>query len=336
MKHVTIKDVAKALNVSVSSVSRAFNDKYDIKKETKDRILKVANEMGYRPNPIAQKLMKQKSYNIGVIVPEFINDFFAKVTIGIQDVLISRGYQVLVMQSSEDIDQELNNARTLIRNFVDGLIVCPINEDVNREFYLSKLEEGIPMVFLGRVGESLPGSKVVFNDAKWSLFAAEHLIRQQMTKIYYLAGKPNLCVSRNRIKGFERALEKHGFPPENSRIIHAGLYPEDGEREMEKLIAENDIPDAILCVNDPVAVGAMKVLKRHGFNIPNDIAVVGFTESQVADLVTPTLTSVSQPSYEMGKSAAELLLKQLENGFGIPQTISFDGELNIRESSELQ
>ena len=333
MKHVTIKDVAKRLNISVSSVSRAFNDKYDIKKETKERILRVAKEMGYHPNPIAQKLIKQKSYNIGVVVPEFINEFFAKIIMGIQDVLISRGYQVLVMQSDEVADRELRNAKTLVDNFVDGLIICPLNEDNNKDFYVRQLELGNPIVFLGRVNESFPGFKVMFNNIKWSLFATEHLIDQGFKKIYYLSGHPDLCVSRNRVSGFLKAMQKYNISQNNYKVIEAGLLPEDGEKAILQLIESKDMPDAFFCINDPVAFGAMKALKKNGYKIPDDIGILGFTETRMADLVTPALTSVKQPTFEMGKSAAELLLLQIENGFTVPQTKIFDGKLNIRESS---
>lgn len=335
MKHVTIKDVAKRLNVSISSVSRAFNDKYDIKKETKERILSVAKEMGYYPNPIAQKLMKQKSFNIGVVVPEFINEFFAEVIIGIQEVFIARGYQVLVMQSDENAERELQNSKTLVGNKVDGLVICPLTEGINKDFYVNQLELGYPIVFMGRVNESFPGSKVIFDNAKWSLFATEHLIKQGFERIYHLSGHPDLCVSRNRVSGFVKAMEKHGFSREYYKVIEAGLLAEDGEKVVNDLIEKNDLPDAFTCMNDLVALGAIKVLKKKGYKVPEDIGVVGFTESKVADLVTPTLTSVKQPTFEMGKTAAELLLQQIENGFTVAQTRVFDGKLNIRDSSVL-
>ncbi len=334
MKHVTIKDVAKTLNVSVSSVSRAFNDKYDIKEETKLKILRVAKEMGYHPNPIARKLIQQKTFNVGVIVPEFIHEFFAEVIIGIQEVLTPKGYQVVVMQSDERPEVELNNAKNLVNNFVDGLIVCPLSEGVNKEFYVHQLESGYPMVFVGRVNESFPGSKVIFDNAKWSLFAAEHLIHQGFKTIYHLSGNENLCVARNRISGFLKAMQKHRIPEGNYKIVPAGLSAEDGERAVIELIAKNDLPTAFTCINDHVALGAMKVLKQNGYSIPEDIALVGFTEIKAANFVTPPLTSVKQPTFEMGKAAAEMLLSQIESGLAVPQNRWFDGQLNLRKSSE--
>ena len=333
MKHVTIKDVAKKLNVSISSVSRAFNDKYDIKKETKDLILKTAEDMGYFPNPIAKKLSQNKTYNIGVVVPEFVNEFYSEIIIAIQEVFISEGYQVLVMQSDENQEQELANVKTLIQNMMDGLIIAPITKNDNMDYYLKQRDNGYPIVFMNRVEESLPASKVIFNNQKWSFFATEHLISHGHKRIYHLAGHKNLCVSNERIKGFKRALKKHKIPEENYKIIETGLLSNEGITAVEDLIYNHDLPDALFCENDLVAMGAIKKLKDNGYRVPEDVAVMGFTETRMAELVTPQLSSVKQPTYEMGKKAAELLIKHIKNDSLAQETIIMNGELNIRESS---
>ena len=333
MKHVTIKDVAKKLNVSISSVSRAFNDKYDIKKETRELILKTAEEMGYFPNPIAKKLSQKKTYNIGVVVPEFVNEFYSEIIIAIQEVFISKGYQVLVMQSDENQDQELANVKTLIHNMMDGLIIAPITKNENIDYYLKQRDNGYPIVFMNRVEESLPASKVIFNNQKWSFFATEHLISQGYKRIYHLAGHKDLCVSNERIKGFKRALKKHKIPEENYKIIETGLLSNEGITAVEDLIYNHDLPDALYCENDLVAMGAIKKLKDNGYKVPDDIAVMGFTETKIAELVTPQLSSVKQPTFEMGKKAAELLLRQINDNLFDNETVIMNGVLNIRESS---
>jgi len=244
MKHVTIKDVAKKLNVSISSVSRAFNDKYDIKKETRDRILKVAEEMGYYPNPIAKKLSQNKTFNIGVVVPEFVNEFYSEIVIAIQEVLMSKGYQVLIMQSDENPEQEFKNVMTLIHNMVDGLIIGPTMESGNMEYYLEQQRKGYPIVFMSRVDESLVAPKVLFNNKKWSFFATEHLIRQGYKKIYHLSGLKSLSVSNERISGFKKALSKHQISEENYKVIETGLLPNDGVEIIEDLIYNHDLPEA--------------------------------------------------------------------------------------------
>ncbi|MET2985617.1 LacI family DNA-binding transcriptional regulator [Aureibaculum conchae] len=333
MKHVTIKDIAKKLNVSISSVSRAFNDKYDIRKETKELILKTAEEMGYFPNPIAKKLSQKKTFNIGVVVPEFVNEFYSEIIIAIQAVFISEGYQVLVMQSDENKEQELTNVKTLIQNMMDGLIIAPTTDGENMDYYLKQQSNGYPIVFMNRVGKSLPASKVVFDNQKWSFFVTEHLIYQGHKKIYHLAGHKNLCVSNERINGFIRALKKHKISEENYKIIETGLLSNEGIATVEDLIYNHDLPDALFCENDLVAMGAIKKLKDNGYRVPEDVAVMGFTETRMAELVTPQLSSVRQPTYDMGKKAAELLLKHIENESLEPETIIMNGELKIRESS---
>ena len=198
MIHVTIKDVARELGVSVSTVSRAFNDKYDINKETKAHILAKAKEMGYHPNPIARKLIQQKTMNIGVVVPEFVNSFFPEVIIGIQEVLIPKNYQVMVMQSNECSETEIENVKTLENNMVDGLIISLSKESKNFEFYKELVASGMPIVFFNRTNKNIPASRIVFDDFKWSLFATEHLIYEGYKKIYHLSGHNSLDISGER------------------------------------------------------------------------------------------------------------------------------------------
>jgi LacI family transcriptional regulator len=332
MKHVTIKDVAKKLNVSISTVSRAFNDKYDINEETKKLILKTAKELGYRPNPIARKLSQQRSFNIGIVVPEFSTNFFPEVMLGAQQILHEKGYQVLIMQSNYSWEIERKNVETLVDNMVDGLIVSLTSEIDNNEYYTSLLKSDIPIVFFNRAVDEIKASKVLFDDYKWALFATEHLIVQGYNDIVHLTGTINLTLTKNRQRGFEDAHKKHKRPV--GKIISCGFKMEDGERIAQEMIDNNTIPRAIFAANDSCAIGAMTVFKKHGYQIPNDIAIVGFTESSLAKHTAPSLTSVEQPTHDIGQTAAKLLLDQINNkGIFVPQTIILNGRLNIRESS---
>jgi DNA-binding LacI/PurR family transcriptional regulator len=334
MKHITIKDVARKLNCSVSTISRAFNDKYDIRKETRDNILATAKEMGYSPNPIAKSLLKQCSNQIGVVVPEFINSFFPEVIIGIQEVFLKKGYQVLIMQSGESHITELENVRTLENNMVDGMIVSLSLETKNVDYYKDLIKQGFPLVFFNRVSNELETSKVLIDDYKWAFFATEHLIYQGFKKIFHFSGPDGLMFTQNRKNGYMDAHRKHKIPLNEGSIIETGLMIADGERVMEKLINANNLPDAIFAVNDPTAIGAMKMLKKHGYKIPEDVALVGFTETKLAELIDPPLTSVAQPTKEIGRTAAQLLLEQIEaKGIIVPQTVILNGRLNVRESS---
>ncbi len=334
MRYITIKDIARALNVSVATVSRAFNDKYDIRKETRELVLKKAKEMGYRPNPIARKLLQKHSFNIGVIVPEFINAFFPEVIIGIQEILCEKNYQVIIMQSGESADVELKNLITMEDHMVDGLLISLSKETRNIDALERLIRDKFPVVLFNRVNDTLPVPKVIFHDYKWALFATEHLIEQGYKKIFHFAGPTHLTLIKNRIRGFERAMEKHRLPYRKEQVIETGILVEDGEQAMERLIQQNNIPEAIFATNDPTALGAMKVLKKYGFKIPDDIGVVGFSNSKMAEIVEPSLTSVEQPTYEMGKTAACLLLEQLTSTEDIqPKTIELEGKLIPRNSS---
>ena len=334
MRHVTIKDVAKALNCSISTVSRAFNDKYDIRQDTRERILKVAKEMGYSPNPIAQKLTQKQTYNIGVVVPEFINSFFPEAIIGMQEVFIKKGYQVLIMQSNENYETELANLKTLVDNFVDGIIISLSKESENINFLCELVDKEYPLVLFNRVNESLSVSKVVFDDYKWTFFATEHLIQQEITNLVHIGGPNHLTLSKNRRRGFVDAHLKYKLPISNEKIIETDFLQENAIEIVEKLIVENILPEGFVCVNDPTAMGTIKALKRNGYKIPEDVAVIGFSETPMASLIEPPLSSVVQPTHQMGEVAAELLLKQIEsNTFNIPETVVLSGRLNIRESS---
>ena len=335
MQYITIKDIARVLNVSVATVSRAFNDKYDVKKETRELILQKAREMGYKPNPIARKLLQKHSYNIGVIVPEFINSFFPQVIIGIQQVFLERNYQVIIMQSNECAEMELKNLISMENNMVDGLLISLSRETQHSEYLEQLIKENFPVVLFNRVSENLAASKVVFNDYKWALFATEHLIEQGYRNIMHLSGPLNLSLIQDRIRGFKKAMEKHGLPCGADHIVEAGIFIEDGEKTMERLIETGRVPEAIFATNDPTAIGAMKVLKKHGFKIPQDVAIVGFSNTQMAEIVEPALTSIEQPTTEMGRIAAELLLEQITAETPpSPKTITLEGKLIVRESSE--
>ena len=338
MKHITIKDVAKKLNFSVSTISRAFNDKYDIRKETRDLILATAREMGYSPNPFAKLLLKQCSNQVGVVVPEFVNAFFPEVIKGIQDVLQKAGYQLLIMQSNEDAATELENIKTLERNMVDGIIISLTFETnfqtKNIDYLKNLVNEGFPVVMFNRVSEDIQAHKVVIDDYKWAFFATEHLIYQGYKKIFHFSGPRSLAFSQNRIKGFVDAHKKHKMPIGDHLIFETGLMIKDGERVMQKLLNENNLPEAIFAVNDPSAIGAMKLLKKNGYKIPGDMAIVGFTESNLAELTDPPLTSVAQPTFDIGQTAARLLLEQIgSKGIFVPQKVILNGRLNVRESS---
>jgi len=334
MIYITIKDIAKKLNISIATVSRAFNDKSDIKLDTKNLILKTAKEMGYRPNPIAKKLIQKRSLTVGIVVPEFLNSFFPEVIIGAQEVLFEKGYQVLITQSNENFETELKNIKALEDSMVDGIIISQTSETKNVEYYQNLINTGFPIVFFNRVCDEITASKILFNDYKWAFFATEHLINQGYRNIYHLKGKESLSLTNDRMKGFLDAHSKHKLTVTKEQIIPTGFTIEDGQKVALEIINSGKIPDAIFASNDPSAIGAIQVFKKNGFLIPKDIAFVGFTESKMGSIIDPPLTSVLQPAHEIGREAARTLIEQIENPTAYTtQIIVLNGQLNCRESS---
>ncbi len=334
---ITIKDIARKLNISTSTVSRALTDKWDINPSTRDAVLKLAQELDYHPNPISLSLKGQKSMSIGIVIPEFINSFFPKVILGIQSVLEQEGYQLLICPSNESYEKELSNLRMLEDKFVDGLIVSITKETENVEYFKSLIEKGTPIVFFNRVCTGIEASSITLDDYKWSRMAVDHLIDQGCRRILHLAGPDTLQLSMLRMKGWRDSLAAHDLPADDSLIVYSGLSLEDGGTAAHKILGMEHRPDGIFAINDPVAIGAMKTLQKNGVKIPADIAVVGFSESRMGMIIEPNLSSVEQPTFEMGRVSAQLLLEQIKgremNRKAETKNIVLDAKLNVRGSS---
>ena len=333
-QRTTIKDIAKALNLSTSTVSRALADRWDVNPETRKTVLELAEKLQYRPNPFSLSLKQKQSFSVGVIIPEFVNEFFPEVIMGIQSVLEPKGYQLLISQSNESADVELKNLKALETKMVDGFLVSITKETKDMEYFKHLVDNHIPIIFFNRIGKDLPISHVIIDDYKWAFLAVEHLIEQGCKRIAHLAGPESLSISQNRLQGYTDALKKHGIAYDEKLIIPCGLMMETGIMGAMKIIEMAELPDGIFAIDDPVAIGAMKTLKKNGIKIPEDIAIAGFTESKMAMIIEPNLTTVEQPTYEMGKTAAKLLLEQMSSNNEVPQRIiTLEAKLNIRESS---
>lgn len=334
-KYATIKDIAKDLNISTSTVSRALADSWDVKPETRSRVLEAAQRLNYRPNILAKNLQHKSSGTIGVIIPEFVSSFFPKVILGIQDALNERGYRMLITQSNESHKEELENLHLLENSMVEGIIMSITREGSNSDEYKRVIESGTPIAFFNRVCEDTLAPKVIINDRVMAFRAVEHLIQSGYKRIAHLAGPVKLPLTVERKAGYLDALKEYGYPIDESLIIEAGVLMEKGGIAMERLLHSSDpLPDAIFAFNDPVAIGAMKILKEHGLRIPSDIALVGFSEDALATIVEPQLTSILQPTYEMGRQVAVLLIEQIESDKPLkPKTVCLNAQLNIRASS---
>ena len=336
-QRITIKDIARELKISTSTVSRALADKWDVNPDTRKAVVELAEKWNYHPNPISLSLKQQQSMLIGVVIPEFINAFFPEVIMGIESVLRPNGYQTVISQSNESYENELINLKVLESKMVDAFLISITKETKNLDYFNHLINSQIPVVFFNRVCPDLHASSVVVDDYKWAFIAVEHLIKGGRKRIVHLSGQENLQISKDRKQGYIDALIKYDIPVDENLIISSGLVMERGIMSAYKILEMETLPDAIFAVNDPTAIGAMKTLQKNGIKIPEDIAIVGFTESQMAFIVEPNLTTVEQPTFEIGKAAAELLLQQIKDTQEERQRsikrIVLDAKLNIRESS---
>jgi LacI family transcriptional regulator len=311
-RQITIKDIAKQLGVSASTVSRALQDHKDISEETKQRIKALAKEMHYQPNAIALSLQRSKSNVIGIIVPQIVHHFFSTVISGIEEYANTFGYNVIICQSNESPEREKNNTQTLISSRVAGIIVSGTKYTEHFEHFNAVKESNIPMVFFDRIIHDLETDRVVIDDYKAAYDATEHLIKTGCKKIVHFAGPENLKISAKRMWGFRDALKKYSIPFKEDYVIKAdNIY--EGEKETENLIRLKRIPDGIFAVNDETAAGALNALKKHNIHVPGDVSVMGFTNGLVSTITVPTLSTVEQNGFTMGYKSAELLIKRIEN-----------------------
>lgn len=335
MGQFTIKDLARKLSVSPSTVSRALRDHPDISKETKRRVAEAAEKYNYHPNQLAQSLQKKRSSIIGVVVPQIRHDFFSTVISGIEEVAYEHGYTIMVCQSNERLAREIINTQAMVSNRVAGLLIAISSETTQHEHLASVMAQGVPLVQFDRVVEDLETSKVVVDDYRAAYGAVTHLIECGYKRIGHMAGQDGIALNRLRFEGYRDALRDHGLPYDAGFHLHGGYREEDGREGAKRYLAMDVMPDAVLAINDPVAVGMFTEFKKAGKRIPEDVALVGFSDTPAAALIDPPLTTVYQPAFEMGRTAVSLLMKQFsaEDGTFTPETVVLDTELLVRGSS---
>lgn len=331
---VTIKDIARKLGISPSTVSRALRNHPDISPETKERVNTLANALDYQPNSIAQSLQKKRTNLVGVVVPEIEHHFFSAAINGIEEVAYNAGYAIIVTKSNEDCERESLNIKALISNRVAGLVVSISETTRSCEHFKLLMRQKIPFVFFDRVCEGIRVSEVVVDDFEGAFSATEHLIERGYRKIAHIGGPEHLNISRLRYEGYSSALRKYSLTVDEKLVVRGGLNEEDGRRGCMELLELDPLPDAIFSVNDPVAIGAFEKIKQQGLKIPEDIALVGFSNNPISSLIDPALTTVGQPAYEMGKIACDLLLQQINSDENfIPRKEVLKTELIIRNST---
>ena len=333
-KRVTIKDLAQELNVSTSTVSRALQDHPALKLETRERVKALAKKWNYQPNTLALDLLRQSSKIIAVIVPEITSHFFSSTIVGIQDVMVSTEFNIMVFISNESYEEEARIIEKLSKIQLAGVLVAPSSETKNFDHFRSLQGNGIPLVIFDRDCEGLEAHKVLVDDYRGAFEAVDYLIKTGCKRIAHITVFSHLSTNSNRLRGYIDALKKNGLPVIKEMIIQTeGFNHEDGIVPVETLLKSNNLPDAIFAVNDRLAVSAMRTAKKLDFKIPDDISIIGFDDEPHSSYFTPPLSSVWQPVYSMGMLSVRILLQEIKEESTRFRNEIFKTELVIRGTS---
>jgi DNA-binding LacI/PurR family transcriptional regulator len=331
---VTIKDIAKMLGISKSTVSRALSEHSDVNTETRKKILEVAQKLNYQPNTIALNLKQQRTNTIGVIIPETMNRFFSKATAGIQRIANLAGYNIIICQSDESLLSEKNNLRSLIAARVDGVLISVSEETDHNDHFDSLLQKKIPVVFFDRIVEGLNTSNVITDNYEIALEGTEHLIEQGCKRIAWVSGPQHLYNSKNRLEGYKYALTKHGIPVQEEYIISSHFKGGNVEEYTHYLLNLPHPPDGIFAINDYAAIEMIHIIKKHGLQVPKDIAILGFNNERIGRFIEPSLSTIDLSAYDMGAAAAEILIEQIKHEEHPVQEKLIKSSLIVRESSK--
>ncbi len=331
----TIKDIAKRLKISVSTVSRALRGSADISPDTRRLVLSVAEELHYSPNPIALSLRDKKTKVIGVIVQEIANHYCSSVIAGIEDIAFKMGYNVLISQSHEKLDLEILTTRLLASRRIDGMLITISNETCNVDHLKEMIAKGIPVVMFDRISNELKTHKVVVDDYKGAFDATSHLIEQGYKKIAHLTISKHLTITQNRLNGYLDALKAHKIPVKKEWIVYCDFDEANMKNEVRKLLSRRQRPNAIFSSVERLSMASVKVLKELNFKVPGDVALAGFADNPLSRYLNPALTSVGQPTFSIGQNATELLIELIESKKVEEKytTIKLKTSLDVQESS---
>ncbi|WP_435416504.1 LacI family DNA-binding transcriptional regulator [Polaribacter aestuariivivens] len=333
---ITIKTIAKELGVSTSTVSKALKDSHEISSETKEKIQAYANHYNYKPNNLALQLRNQKTKVIGVILPKIVHHFFSTVIMGIEDGANKRGYNIMVCFSNESYKKEVETLKVLSNGSVDGLIVSIASETLeNKDFnhFKGLVTEEIPLVLFDRVVDEILCDKVVVDDVGAGYKATKHLLDNGNKKIALITTPNHVNVGALRRQGYEKALIEEYIKTSGNLIVEVD-EKKDIKKQIEKVFDE-DI-DAVFAVNEIYAANAMRVAKEKGFKVPEDMSIIGFTDGLISEYSSPSITTIAQHGFTMGKQAVALLIDRIENESEVfkPKKIVISSDLKLRESTK--
>lgn len=336
---VTIKDIAKELGISASAVSKALKDSYEISDKTKKLVLECARRLNYKPNPMARSLKLGKSKSLGIVISTIDNHFFSQVINGIESVAYSRGYHVIITQTHESYELEVSNVDHLTMRAIDGLLISLSTETKDIGHIKSLHEKGLPIVFFDRVNDELDTHKVIADNYKGAYDATNHLIASGYKRIAHITSSFNVSITAERLKGYKQALEENSIAVDPQYIKycpHGGKDLDEIEIALNELLNLNEKPDAIFTASDRITTTTLSLLHKLHVKIPEQIALLGYTNTQLANVLNPSLSQVYQPGFEIGKRATEMLIQLIESRRPVTEfeTVVLPAELFIRDSTK--
>ena len=330
----TLSDIAQALGVAPSTVSRALNGRTDINAATRRAILETAHQLDYQPNQLAQNLKNRATNTIGVVIPDIERPFFANVVSGIQEIADGAGYQVMICQSKESYATEVRTVRALLASRVDGLLICHSLETTDFDHVKPGACRGIPVVHFDRVSDEVNSSRVMIDDRGGAFAVTAHLLQQGCRRIAVLAGSESLLINQQRVAGYRDALKQYHVPFREEWLCYNTFQSPLTLAALNRWLALPEPPDAIFAIRYSDAFDIMAALKRRGLHIPNDVAVAGFGDELLAGLLEPGLTTVNLHPHRIGQQAARLFLEQVHQKEQFhPRTYVIQGDLIVRDSS---
>lgn len=313
-KRITLKHIANEFNVSITTVSKAINDSYEISTKTKAKIQKYAKEHYYKPNSIALNLLKRKTKTIGVIIPNILNNFFSKVFVGIEKVASERGYNIITCISNESYEKEVSAMELLKSGALDGFIFSIAEETQikqNYSHFQAAINEGIPIVMFDRVTDQIDCDKVIVNDEEGAYNAVKHFIESGCKNIAIISTIDNLSVGKLRLEGYKKGLREANIPIDETLILKVDEF-NDLDTSLKILLGTKKV-DAMLCLEEDSTINTLRMVQSKGYQVPEDISIIGFTNGKLPRYVTPSITTISQHGIYVGETAAKILIDKLEN-----------------------
>ena len=339
MREVTLKQIAENLGISITTVSKALKNYPDVSKSTKERVKEEAKRLNYKPNVFAVNLRTKESKTVGLIIPEVVHHFFSSVVNGIIEQAEKKGYLVIILQSNESYKLEKKQIDLLIRKRVDGVMMSLANKSIDIAHLKELQSHDIPLVMFDKISKMVNCSKIIINDRKAAYEATKHLIDSGCKKVAHFRGALQPQNSIDRFLGYKKALEDHGLPYDSSLVyLCENVDYEDGRRAALQLLKDKKDVDGIFAITDMAATGAIAVFNEKGIKVPDDISIMGFSNWFLSQAITPSLSTVDQPGFEMGKKSFKLLYQEMKaKKKGVPfepKTVVLDTYVIKRNSTK--